>query len=148
MADFDLIVRSADRDIGIVDGKFAALGSSLPSSAHEEVDATKMSVFPGVIDSHVHFNEPGRTDWEGFDTGSRAAAAGGSTTVFDMPLNAHPPTVNREAFEQKRTAAEQHSFVDFGLWGGLVPGNRDELEALRDCGAVGVKAFMCNSGID
>ncbi|MFL6529350.1 MAG: allantoinase AllB, partial [Chthoniobacterales bacterium] len=90
---------------------------------------------------------PGRTDWEGFATGSRAAAAGGTTTVFDMPLNAHPPTISRAAFEQKRAAAEQRSLVDFGLWGGLVPGNLDELKSLRDCGVVGLKAFMCNSGI-
>jgi allantoinase len=100
-----------------------------------------------VIDAHVHFNEPGRTDWEGFATGSRAAAAGGTTTVFDMPLNAHPPTIDRESFEQKCAAAEASSFVDFGLWAGLVPGNVSELEALRDCGVVGLKAFMCNSGI-
>ena len=148
MADFDLIVRSADRDIGIVDGKFAALGSSLPSSAHEEVDATKMAIFPGVIDSHVHFNEPGRTDWEGFDTGSRAAAAGGSTTVFDMPLNAHPPTIDGPSFDAKKAAAESKSFVDFSLWGGLVPANLNQLKTLRDRGAVGLKAFMCNSGIE
>src|SRR6059058_35266 len=101
MADFDLIVRSADRDIGIVDGKFAAFGSNLSGSAREEIDASKMSVFPGVIDSHVQFNEPGRTDWEGFDTGSRAAAASGSTTVFDMPLNAHPPTIDGPSLREK-----------------------------------------------
>ena len=148
MADFDLIVRSADRDIGIVDGKFAAFDPSLPSSAHEEVDATKMAIFPGVIDSHVHFNEPGRTDWEGFDTGSRAAAAGGSTTVFDMPLNAHPPTIDGPSFDAKKAAAESKSFVDFSLWGGLVPANLNQLKTLRDREVVGLKAFMCNSGIE
>ncbi|MFL6568663.1 MAG: allantoinase AllB [Chthoniobacterales bacterium] len=146
MSDFDLLVRS-EHDIGISDGKIVALGANLAGSAREEIDAHQFTIFPGVIDSHVHFNEPGRTDWEGFATGSRAAAAGGTTTVFDMPLNAHPPTISRAAFEQKRAAAEQRSLVDFGLWGGLVPGNLDELKSLRDCGVVGAKAFMCNSGI-
>lgn len=146
MSDFDLLVRS-EQDIGIVDGKIVALGANLAGSAREEIDAHGFTIFSGVIDSHVHFNEPGRTDWEGFETGSRAAAAGGTTTIFDMPLNAHPPTVNRAAFEQKRAAAEHHPLVDFGLWGGLVPGNLGDFEDLRDCGVVGLKAFMCNSGI-
>ena len=147
MADFDLIIRT-DKDIGVVDGKFAAIAPNLRGAAHEEIDATKMSVFPGAIDAHVHFNEPGRTDWEGFETGSRAAAAGGTTTVFEMPLNAHPPTIDGQSFDAKRAAAEKNSIVDFGLWGGLVPGNLNQLEALRDRGAVGLKAFMCDSGID
>src|SRR4051794_31751787 len=146
MSDFDLLVRS-EQDIGVSDGKIAALGANLAGSAREEIDATGFTIFPGVIDSHVHFNEPGRTDWEGFATGSRAAAAGGTTAVFDMPLNAHPPTINRAAFEEKRAAAELQSLVDFALWGGLVPENLDDLEALRDCGVVGLKAFMCDSGI-
>jgi allantoinase len=146
MSDFDLLVRS-EQDIGISEGKIVALGKDLLGSAKSEIDARDLAIFPGVIDAHVHFNEPGRTDWEGFATGSRAAAAGGTTTVFDMPLNAHPPTTNRESFELKMAAAEASSLVDFGLWGGLVPGNLSELEALRDCGVVGLKAFMCNSGI-
>ena len=147
MSDFDLLVRGNEQDIGINDGKFVAVGPNLSGSAREEVDATGLTIFPGVIDAHIHFNEPGRTDWEGFETGSRAAAAGGTTTLFEMPLNAHPPTTNREAFELKRAAAEASSLADFGLWGGLVPGNLSDLEALRDCGVVGLKAFMCNSGI-
>ena len=147
MSDFDLLVRGSEQDIGISDGKIVALGANLSGSAKSEIDASGFTIFPGVIDAHVHFNEPGRTDWEGFETGSRAAAAGGTTTVFEMPLNAHPPTTNRENFEMKRAAAEASSLVDFGLWGGLVPGNLPELEALRDCGVVGLKAFMCNSGI-
>lgn len=147
MSDFDLLVRS-EQDIGISDGKIVALGEHLSGSAKSEIDARDLAIFPGVIDAHVHFNEPGRTDWEGFATGSRSAAAGGATTVFDMPLNAHPPTTNRENFEMKRAAAEASSLVDFGLWGGLVPGNLSDLEALRDCGVVGLKAFMCNSGIE
>jgi allantoinase len=147
MSDFDLLVRS-EQDIGISDGKIVALGHNLSGSAKREIDAHSLTIFPGVIDSHVHFNEPGRTEWEGFATGSRAAAAGGTTTIFDMPLNAHPPTIDRTSFERKRAAAEMSSLVDFGLWGGLVPGNLGELNALRDCGVVGLKAFMCNSGID
>lgn len=147
MADFDLIVR-AGKDLGIVDGKFAALGENLRGSAGEEIDATKLSILPGAIDAHVHFNEPGRTDWEGFDTGSRACAAGGTTCVFEMPLNAHPPTIDGPSFDAKKAAAEKKSFVDFGLWGGLVPGNLDQFETLRDRGVIGLKAFMCDSGID
>jgi allantoinase len=146
MSDFDLLVRS-EQDIGIREGKIVAVAENLPGSGKSEIDARGLEIFPGVIDAHVHFNEPGRTDWEGFATGSRAAASGGTTTVFDMPLNAHPPTTNRESFEEKRAAAEASSLVDFGLWGGLVPGSLSDLEALRDCGVVGLKAFMCNSGI-
>src|SRR5256714_8760876 len=147
MSDFDMLVRS-EQDIGISGGKIVAIGASLRGGAREEIDATKLSIFPGVIDAHVHFNEPGRTDWEGFETGSRAAAAGGTTTVFEMPLNAHPPTIDGPSFDAKRAAAEKSSFVDFGLWGGLVPGNLKELQTLRERGVIGLKAFMCDSGID
>ena len=147
MSDFDLVVRS-DRDLGITDGKFTAIESNLRGSTTEELDATNLLVFPGIIDAHVHFNEPGRTDWEGFETGSRACAAGGTTTVFEMPLNAHPPTIDGASFDAKRAAAEAHSLFDFGLWGGLVPGNLKQLSVLRDRGVVGLKAFMCSSGIE
>src|SRR3979490_2180750 len=146
MNEFDLLVRS-EQDIGVGDGKIVALGQGLSGSTKLEIEARDPTIFPGVIDAHVHFNEPGRTDWEGFATGARAAAARGPRTACDMPLNAHPPTINRENFEMKRAAAEASSLVDFGLWGGLVPGNLSELEALRACGVVGLKAFMCNSGI-
>ncbi len=146
MSDFDLLVRG-EQDIGISNGKIVSLGQNLTGSAKAEIDATRLEILPGVIDSHVHFNEPG-TDWEGFATGSRAVVAGGTTTVFDMPLNAHPPTIDGPAFDAKRAAAEKHSLVDFGLWGGLVPGNIDQLETLRERGVVGIKAFMCESGID
>ena len=147
MSDFDLLVRAREQDIRISEGKIVALAENLSGSAKSEIDARDLAIFPGVIDAHIHFNEPGRAEWEGFATGSRAAAAGGTTTVFEMPLNAHPPTTNRESFELKRAAAEASSLVDFGLWCGLVPGNLPDLEALRDCGVVGLKAFMCNSGI-
>ncbi|MEP6822531.1 MAG: allantoinase AllB [Chthoniobacterales bacterium] len=147
MSDFDLLVRG-EQDIGVSEGQFVALGQNLSGSGQSEIDAHDLIIFPGVIDAHVHFNEPGRTDWEGFATGSRAAAAGGTTTIFDMPLNAHPPTIDGPSFDAKRTAAEQSSMVDFALWGGLVPGNVNELATLRERGVVGVKAFMSNSGIE
>src|SRR5213078_3088011 len=108
MSDFDLIVRS-EPDIGISEGKIVALEQNLSGTSTSEIDATKLSIFPGVIDSHVHFNEPGRTEWEGFQTGSSAAAAGGTTTAFDMPLNAHPPTIDGASFDAKRRAAERKS---------------------------------------
>ncbi|MBA2434560.1 MAG: allantoinase AllB [Chthoniobacterales bacterium] len=148
MSDFDLLVRGGEQDIGVSDGKIVAFGRNLAGSASEEIDALDLAIFPGAIDAHVHFNEPGRTDWEGFATGSRAAAAGGTTTIFDMPLNAHPPTIDGPSFDAKRAAAEKNSWVDFGLWGGLVPGNLEQLETLRARGVVGLKAFMCGSGID
>jgi allantoinase len=105
-------------------------------------------VFPGVIDPHVHFNEPGRTDWEGIATGSAALAAGGGTCFIDMPLNSSPPTLDAAAFNLKKAAAEKSSLTDFALWGGLTPNNLDHLEDLADCGVVGFKAFMSGSGID
>jgi allantoinase len=147
VSDFDLLVRS-EQDIGVRDGRIVALGENLSGSADEEIDATRLAMFPGAMDAHVHFNEPGRTEWEGFETGSKAAAAGGTTTVFDMPLNAHPPTIDGPSFDEKRAAAEASSVVDFGLWGGLIPHNLKELETLRDRGVIGLKAFMCNSGME
>lgn len=147
MPDFDLLIRGAEPHpaIGIADGKIAALAAG---SAQEEFDATGLLVLPGVIDAHVHFNEPGRADWEGIATGSRACAAGGTTTFFDMPLNSTPPVIDAAAFHAKRMIAERESFVDFALWGGLVPGNLDRLEELHACGVIGLKAFMSHSGID
>ena len=107
-----------------------------------------LTIFPGLIDVHLHFNEPGRTEWEGAASGSRALAAGGGTLFFDMPLNSHPPTTDAAAFNQKLAAAKANSLVDFAFWGGLVPNNVDHLEELNDRGVIGFKAFMCNSGID
>ncbi len=147
MPEYDLLVRGASPlpEIGIADGAIAGFTAA---SAREEIDATGLIVMPGVIDAHVHFNEPGRTEWEGWATGSRAAVAGGVTTVCDMPLNSHPPVVTAEAFDAKRRAAEAQSICDFALWGGLVPGHVDDLDALAACGAIGFKAFMADSGID
>ena len=133
-------------DVGVADGKIVSLGNS--GTAREEIDATGLHIFPGVIDSHVHFNEPGRADWEGIETGSHALAAGGGTLFFDMPLNAHPPTCDARSFDEKLIAMEENSLTDFALWGGLVPDNIDKLERLADRGVIGFKAFMSNSGID
>jgi allantoinase len=104
-------------------------------------------VFPALIDVHLHFNEPGRTEWEGAGTGSRALAAGGGAVFFDMPLNSTPCTVNAGEFDRKRAALEASSITDFGLWGGLVPGNVGEMAELAGRGVVGFKAFLCDSGL-
>ena len=137
-------------DIAVEDGVIRAIGPDLPGAgvvAGEEIDARGLTVLPGLIDVHVHFNEPGRTDWEGAATGSRALAAGGGTTFFDMPLNSVPCTVGAREFQLKRAALEAASVADFALWGGIVPGNRDALAELAECGVVGFKAFMTDSGL-
>ena len=105
-------------------------------------------VMPGVIDVHVHINEPGRTDWEGFDTGTQAAAAGGTTTIVDMPLNASPVTTSLTAFNEKLAASEGKMHVHCGFYAGLVPGNAAALEPMIHAGVVGVKCFLTHSGID
>jgi allantoinase len=158
MSLYDLLIRNGtlvlpdgvprQADLAIVDGRIAGIGPELEGGARETIDATGLHIFPGLIDAHVHFNEPGRADWEGIATGSAALAAGGGTLFFDMPLNAHPPTVDAEAFDLKCAAAEASSVVDFALWGGLVLGNLDRLDELAERGAIGFKGFMSNSGID
>ena len=102
---------------------------------------------PGLVDTHVHINEPGRTDWEGFETATRAAAAGGVTTLIDMPLNSIPATTTAAALETKRTAARKKCWVNVGFWGGVVPGNAGELRALHQAGAFGFKCFLVPSGV-
>ena len=133
-------------DIGVADGRIERIAGCLDEPAAETIEAGGRMVFPGVIDAHVHFNEPGRTDWEGIATGSAALAAGGGAVFFDMPLNSLPPTVDGAAFAMKKAAAERESCLDFALWGGLVPGNLEKLPELAEAGAVGFKAFMCDSG--
>ena len=137
-------------DIGVRDGRVTSrqpAGTLDPGSAREVVDGDGLNVLPGVVDPHVHFNEPGpRTDWEGWVTGSAALAAGGVTTALEMPLNAVPPTTTVTAFDAKLAAASAVSRVDFGLWGGIVPGNRDALPELAQRGVVAFKAFMSSSG--
>jgi allantoinase len=111
------------------------------------VDAGDRVIMPGIVDSHVHINEPGRTEWEGFASATRAAAAGGVTTIVDMPLNSIPPTTSVEGLEAKASAAEGQCWIDVGLWGGAVPGNAKELRKLLDAGALGFKCFMVDSGV-
>jgi len=157
MSEADLIVRGglavtgsgvAATDIAVAGGRITAIGTDLRLTAAEEIDARGLHVFPGGIDSHVHFDEPGRTNWETIASGSAALAAGGYTAYVDMPLNCLPPTVDANALELKREAASRTSLVDYGFWAGLVPGNLDRLEELVASGALGFKAFMCPSGVD
>jgi allantoinase len=157
MSTYDLIVRGGtlvtaggpqEADLAVEDGKIAAIVPGLEDAAREEINAAGLHVLPGAIDAHVHFNEPGRTDWEGFATGTQALAAGGASAYVEMPLNAHPPTCDAESFDEKLAAAERSSLVDFGLWGGLVPGKVERLDELAERGVTGFKAFMSNSGID
>ena len=136
-----------EADIAIAGDRITDVGQNLGGDG-EEIDATGFHIFPGGIDSHVHFNEPGRTEWEDMAHGSAALAAGGYTTFIDMPLNNLPVTTTAEAFDLKLDAARRSSRVDFGFWGGVVPGNLDQLEGLVERGVMGFKAFMCPSGID
>jgi allantoinase len=114
----------------------------------DAIDFGDLVVSPGVVDTHVHINEPGRTDWEGFDTATRAAAAGGVTTVVDMPLNSVPATTDVASLEAKREAARGKCHVDVAFWGGVVPGNASHLDALVDAGVRGFKCFLVPSGVD
>jgi allantoinase len=133
-------------DIRISEGRIVEVAAELTGAAHE-IDATGLHVFPGLIDAHLHFNEPGRTEWEGAESGSHALAAGGGTLFFDMPLNSTPCTTTAERVDAKRAALEASSVADFGLWGGLVPGSVDEMAGMAERGVVGFKAFMCDSGL-
>src|SRR6185503_19529606 len=126
-------------DLAIEAGRIVEIGDEVPR-AQEEIDADGLLVLPGVIDVHLHFNEPGRTEWEGGETGSRAFAAGGGTLYFDMPLNSTPCTVNAREFDRKCAALSAVSITDFALWGGLVPGNIPEMAELAARGVVGFKA--------
>ncbi|HKF15936.1 MAG TPA: allantoinase AllB [Candidatus Dormibacteraeota bacterium] len=157
MADADLVVRNGTVvlpeevvsacDVAVIGGRIGGIGPYLRVTADTEIDAGGLHVFPGGVDPHVHFNQPGRTDWEGLATGSQSLAQGGFTTYVDMPLNSSPVTVDEEAFELKLRAANAWSLVDFGFWGGLVPGKLRHVEVLARKGVLGFKAFMCDSGI-
>jgi len=120
---------------------------SRPLSDLPVTDVGGSVVMPGLVDTHVHVNDPGRAEWEGFETATRAAAAGGVTTLIDMPLNSVPPTTSREAFHEKGEAAAGRLRVDVGFWGGRVPGNLEELTPLRGAGVFGYKCFLCPSGV-
>lgn len=152
---FDLTIRGAtlvtpqglvEADLAVAAGRIEAIGPEA-GRAQWEIDARGLHVFPGLIDSHLHFNEPGRTDWEGALTGSHALAAGGGTAFCDMPLNSTPCTTNVREFARKHAALAQSSIADFALWGGLIPGNLANMAGLAEAGVIGFKAFLSNSGL-
>jgi allantoinase len=156
---YDLVIRgrrvltpngTAGHEIGVRDGVIAALepfGAGLTGTETREL-ADDETLIPGLVDTHVHVNEPGRTEWEGFASATRAAAAGGVTTIIDMPLNSIPPTTTVEGLKLKREVAQDQAFVDVGFWGGAVPGNTKDLRPLHDEGVFGFKCFLLHSGVD
>ena len=154
---YDLVVRS--RRAVLPDGTRAAAVAvsgpviatiedyGAPLEAGREIDLGDLALLPGLVDTHVHVNEPGRTEWEGFATATSAAAAGGVTTICDMPLNSLPPTTSVAALEEKRAAAAGKCWVDVAFWGGAVPGNEASLRPLHEAGVVGFKCFLLDSGV-
>jgi allantoinase len=154
----DLIIRGrrvvlpdtvAPRSLHVRDGKIVSVADYESAADCELIDVGDESVImPGLVDTHVHINSPGRTDWEGFQTATRAAAAGGVTTLIDMPLNSIPPTTTLTGFETKLEVARSSCFVDVGFWGGVVPGNTQELAPMFEAGVVGFKCFLVPSGVD
>jgi allantoinase len=135
--------------VHISDGTIAAIREWDDVSAGVPLtDAGSSVVMPGIADAHVHVNEPGRTEWEGYETATRAAAAGGVTTIVDMPLNSIPPTTTLAGFEEKLEAAKGKCTVDVAFWGGVVPGNTAELASLIERGVRGFKCFLIHSGVD
>jgi allantoinase len=159
IAPLDLVVRASrgigtdgerPMSVGVRDGRIVTVGAvDADVEADREVTLGADEVLlPGLVDTHVHVNEPGRTHWEGFDSATRAAAAGGVTTVIDMPLNSIPPTIDVPALEAKLSAARGRVHVDVGFWGGAVPANAEQLRPLHDAGVFGFKAFLVDSGVE
>jgi allantoinase len=157
-ADLDLVVRArravvdgaeSAASVGVSAGRIAAVTSydEPPASVRTLTLAEDEVLIPGLVDTHVHVNEPGRTEWEGFDSATRAAAAGGVTTIVDMPLNSVPPTVSVEALRAKQDAARGRVHVDVGFWGGAVPAHLGDLAALHEAGVFGFKCFLLDSGV-
>ena len=158
-ADLDLVVRARR---AVVDGVLrpcsvgVLAGQIVTVDAYDaELDAAEVTdlaadevLLPGLVDTHVHVNEPGRTEWEGFATATAAAAAGGVTTIVDMPLNSIPPTCDVSALAVKRKSAEGRCEVDVGFWGGAIPGNAADLRPLHEAGVFGFKCFLLPSGVD
>lgn len=161
---FDLVIRAqravlpegvSAAEVGVREGAIVEIategtGLSGTTSANAQVvelDASQV-LLPGLVDSHVHVNDPGRSEWEGFASATRAAAAGGVTTIVDMPLNSLPPTVNVESLGIKREVAASKAFIDVGFWGGAIPGNTGDLKPLFDAGVYGFKCFLEDSGVD
>ncbi|MFI6285177.1 allantoinase AllB [Streptomyces sp. NPDC051018] len=159
MGDIDLVLRSSrvvtpdgtrPASVAVRGGRIAAVlpyGSVIPAGARLE-DVGDHAVLPGLVDTHVHVNDPGRTEWEGFRTATRAAAAGGVTTLIDMPLNSLPPTTTVDHLRTKQSAARARTHVDTGFWGGAVPDNTPSLRALHDAGVFGFKCFLSPSGVE
>ncbi|KAI1333816.1 allantoinase [Xylariaceae sp. FL0016] len=153
LPDESLLLTPASISISSATGKIVAVvptvlpKTSFPSSATYINYGSKL-IIPGLVDAHVHLNEPGRTEWEGFNTGTRAAASGGVTTVVDMPLNAIPPTTTLAGFKEKLAASRDQCWVDVGFYGGVIPGNADELLPLVEAGVRGFKGFLIESGVD
>jgi allantoinase len=159
MTSFDLLIRApraimpdGERpvSIGVNAGRIARIGAlDMPAAAREIVTLDDDTVLlPGLVDSHVHICEPGNTEWEGFLTATRAAAAGGITTLVDMPLDSVPTTVTLEALAAKRDAADGQCHVDVGFWGGAIPSNLADLPKLHEAGVLGFKSFLCDTGTD
>ncbi|MCE4026935.1 MULTISPECIES: allantoinase AllB [unclassified Microbacterium] len=156
---YDLVIRGErvltssgirPREVGVRHGVIVAmqpLGNNLVGDEIIEL-ADDETLIPGLVDTHVHVNEPGRTEWEGFSSATKAAAAGGVTTILDMPLNSIPPTIDTDALDIKRAVARDQVHVDVGFWGGAVPGNTEKLRGLHDAGAFGFKCFLLHSGVD
>lgn len=142
-------VRTGPVSVAVRDGRIADIGPYDASwaSAETVVLADDEVLIPGGVDTHVHVNEPGRTDWEGFTTATKAALKGGTTTIVDMPLNSLPSTVTVEALDIKKRAADGQCFVDVGFWGGAIPGNLEDLADLHDAGVFGFKCFLVDSGV-
>ncbi|WP_197431689.1 allantoinase AllB [Lentibacillus sp. JNUCC-1] len=154
---FDLIIKGGDVvfrdgvrrcDVGVKDEKITCIAEHIEDEAKETVDATGQYVMPGMVDTHVHISEPGRTEWEGFETGSKSLAAGGTTSYVEMPLNALPATTNTDALDLKLEAAPGQNYVDYGFYGGLIPGNVDDLKGLSDAGVLAFKCFISTCGSD
>jgi allantoinase len=141
--------RVAPAAIHVREGRIARLAEydDVPDDC-ELFEAGERVLMAGLVDSHVHVNEPGRTDWEGFETATRAAAAGGVTTIVDMPLNSIPPTTTLDGLRRKLDAARGKCAVDVAFWGGLVPGNTQALAPLDEAGVVGFKCFLIESGVE
>lgn len=156
--EFDLVIRARR---ALIDGQLQSAAIGIRGgviTAIEPADATLPGtesftvadddvLLPGMIDTHVHINDPGRSDWEGFETATRAALKGGYTTLIDMPLNSLPPTVDVAGLETKKAAAQHNCYVDMGFWGGAIPGNLDQLQPLHDAGVFGFKCFLADSGV-
>ncbi|WP_153398259.1 allantoinase AllB [Ornithinicoccus halotolerans] len=155
---YDLVVRAREAvtpegvravEVGVLDGRITAvepLGAVLRGAEVRELTADEV-LLPGLVDTHVHVNDPGRAEWEGFATATRAAVAGGITTLVDMPLNSLPPTTTVAALETKRAVARGRVFCDVGFWGGAVPGSSDQLQPLHEAGVFGFKCFTIDSGV-